>query len=179
MPHGNPEPSIPYEPHDLDEPTAHEAVVAVIEGARTYPVTPGPTGLFTTARHISLISHLVNRFSDDALHHARQTCDYPALPQHTSAFLTTAAIPLATALVHDARATVPLAALSAPGQALTMTAALDRIELRNALRTHLAAAHRSLTEARADLPSEPTAPSSPADPAPVPPTAGTTNGVRR
>ncbi|MGE7389047.1 hypothetical protein ACQKM2_26600 [Streptomyces sp. NPDC004126] len=107
--------------------------------------------MLTAARHISLISHLIDRFSDDAVHRAKQACEVPALPWDQVEALTTAAVPLTRTLSHYTQALIPLTALTRPGQPQSMRSVLHRIELQSTLHTHLAAAHRALAETRTAL----------------------------
>ncbi|MFI1013122.1 hypothetical protein [Streptomyces sp. NPDC020965] len=158
-----------YEPHDLDDLTPHAAVDAVIEDIAAHPVTPGPGGLFTATRHISLISHLVTRFAGDSLSYAEHAHEQPSGAWRPVEALTTAAVPLAQALTRYTQALVSLAALSRPTPHTSTKDAVDRIDLHR----HLPAIGHCLSDARTALSSRVTA-------APgVPPSPDTTPGRRR
>ncbi|MFF9785115.1 hypothetical protein [Streptomyces nigrescens] len=136
------------EPQDLQDFTSSGAMHSVLVEVQHDHIVPGPTGLFTAMRHISLISELINRFSGDAQHLSEQSVD------DTVRALTAACLPLATAQVHYAYALDALVSLQASKEGTAeriMPTALDDLEIEQDLYRHLEQAVKALDDARVAL----------------------------
>ncbi|AJT62540.1 hypothetical protein T261_0851 [Streptomyces lydicus] len=152
-----------YEPADLDDMTAREALDAVLADIRNHHVSPDADGFFTALRHIDLLGHLATRFTGDAHHHLDQ--DHDANPtRYSIKTLSLAAAATGRALAHYTQALPALTALGTPADEATLGTHLDSLPHYSALYRHLHAAEQALHQARQDLADH--TPQPPGQPAP-------------
>ena len=152
-----------YEPRDLEDMSARQAVDAVTADIRDHPITVDSTGLFTATRHIDLLCHLAARMAADVEYQlASNIADLP--PAET---LGASTGHLGRAVAHYTQALAPLITLTTTAQD-TLQQKLDSLDHHSRLRIHLDDADRALTAARTalEVPRPPAASNGPA-PAPV------------
>ncbi|MFD9793354.1 hypothetical protein ACFWXK_20675 [Streptomyces sp. NPDC059070] len=138
-----------YEPADLEDMAARDAVDAVAADVREHRVRRDRHGLFTASRHIDLLCSLATRLAADAEHRLSADQPYdPSLPSPEA--LGQAAGHIGRAIAHYTQALSPLITLSQQPRS-TLADQVDGIDETSTLYAHLAHARQALAEARASL----------------------------
>ncbi|MFJ6017250.1 hypothetical protein [Streptomyces sp. NPDC092952] len=135
-----------YEPRDLENMTALDAVDSVTADILDHRITVDGTGLFNVMRHVDLLCHLTTRMVADA--------EYQLAPNITglppAKALCASAAHLGRAVAHYTQALVPLITLTTTTQD-TLQQSIDALDHHSSLRIHLDNARRSLAAARTEL----------------------------
>ncbi|OAR21872.1 hypothetical protein A8W25_30820, partial [Streptomyces sp. ERV7] len=139
-----------YEPVDLEDMAAHQALDAVAADLREHHVRCDRHGLFTASRHIDLLCSLATRMTADAEY--QLSPDRPHNDGHPGAkALSQAAGHIGRAIAHYTQALTPLITLTQQQPHPTLQHQLDAIGLTSTLHTHLAHARQALAAAHTSL----------------------------
>ncbi|MER7728508.1 hypothetical protein [Streptomyces sp. NPDC096323] len=134
----------PYEPIDLDDLDPLAAVDAVITDVHEFRIPGDANGLFTAARHVSLLCHLAARMAAETecgLRPSVKTSPPAAALGQTSEHL-------GRAVAHYTQALTPLVTLATRGSQVPLSQQLDGIEEHRRLRVHLHDGAQALAAAR-------------------------------